>query len=213
MKRILLVLTVFSALILAFRVQAEISPAIRIRSVYKTNVGTDFGNETKWIFEKTDANQIEVKREGSVDSILSLFYDDNGRLERVLNHISKERSGRQLETLRTPNASFFLSDGFPVPYDDLNFQDLTVKETVYEKQAGGMTFAFTVQRKTDEITVDEAIQLKMISKEQCSKLQNSNLTLLSLFKGKQLLVKQLWCFGDAWWLYEETPYRRSWRMP
>lgn len=35
--------------------------------------------------------------------------------------------------------------------------------------------------------------------------------MINLRNGEHI-ARQLWVPGDAWWLYEETPYRRSWRL-
>jgi hypothetical protein len=187
---------------------------IQIRSTYLNAAGNGFGNEITWIFHRAAKSIIEVKRKGNEKEVLLfLYYDKEGLLEKVTNTGFVLGTGKKNTEKRPKGSPYFLSDGFPVPFDDLDIKDSDARSAVYQKEAGGMKFAYILKRTVMNIPVEVAVAAGMIEKGTVKEKTAPALKLYSVYKSDgTLLVKQLWSSDGNWWLFEETPFRKSWRL-
>ena len=181
---------------------------ITICSVYLDPRTGQWGSEVRWAFTEISGGEVRVTQEGSEAPVVLLEYDQSGPLQRVEKWIGLgDKKIRVIESRLSP---IVLSEGFPVPYDDLAPHDDTIKEAVIKKQAGGVTFSYKAARETRDISVNEAMTENIIDEQMAGKLTGKALRLVIVRKGDALLVRQLWPEGALWWVYEETPIRKSW---
>jgi hypothetical protein len=186
----------------------------RFRSLYKLSSAGGWGNEIHWVFEKKGAGEMVVHTEEKSESDYILTFSKDNRLERVvqvMNHPGEP--DEKVLGVSSPDAPFFLSDGFPLPYDDLNIEDNSITEAVYKKQAGGVSFAFKLNRKMITVSASDAAKANMIDPGFQGIYEGAPLTFVTVTENTRLKVKQLWRPGERWWIYEETPFRKSWRLP
>ena len=106
-------------------------------------------------------------------------------------------------------AGLLLVPGFPAPCDVLPVgrQD---GGGVYEErsEAGGRVFSKSYRVSFDAFSVGEAKAKGWIRVEDPGK---TGLIMVAVTDEKgRSVVKQLWPADGSWWLYEETPLRRSW---
>jgi hypothetical protein len=101
-----------------------------------------------------------------------------------------------------------LLPGFPAPCDVLpaggNDSGAVYKENV---EAGGRIFSRSYRIDFNGFSIGEAKAMGWIKKEPAV----SELTMVTATDERgRLAVRQLWPAGGSWWIYEETPTRRSW---
>jgi hypothetical protein len=102
--------------------------------------------------------------------------------------------------------------GYPVPCDVLPvYQTEPEKEYLLYKKVGGTTFAERYIVKKEDTDPGSSIKNGWIKNEDDA--DSMDLMTITVYDNdKNLVVMQLWKKNSAWWLYEETPYRRSWRI-
>ena len=108
-------------------------------------------------------------------------------------------------------AGILLVPGFPAPCDVLPVgrQD---SGGVYDErvEAGGRVFLRSYQVSFAAFSVGEAKAQGWIRVEDPG---NAGLIMITITDEKgRPVVKQLWPADGSWWLYEETPLRRSWLL-
>jgi len=108
-------------------------------------------------------------------------------------------------------AGILLAPGFPAPCDILpvGMQD---SDGVYEErvEAGGRMFLKSYRVSFDIVSVGEARAMGWIRVDDPGA---AGLTMVTVIDEKgRPVVKQLWPDDGSWWLYEETPLRRSWLL-
>jgi len=108
--------------------------------------------------------------------------------------------------------TLYFATGYPVPLDILPItQDTPIKEYERIRSAGGRTFKQTITVNITPLTIEEAQDRGWLRIS-----PPHSPTPLYLFTattpGDKLLSRQLWPENGDWWLYEETPFRRSWRI-
>jgi hypothetical protein len=100
--------------------------------------------------------------------------------------------------------------GHPLPCDiipsrnnrkDLSFQDKTT--------AGGRVFIKTYSLSYQTVSPDTAVAEGWIKDSIPPDLPALEMRTI-LDDDDQPVVRQLWPEGGSWWIYEETPFRRSW---
>jgi len=106
-------------------------------------------------------------------------------------------------------AGLLLVPGFPAPCDVLpvNLQD---SGTVYKEkvEAGGRVFSKSYRVNFNAFSIDEAKAMGWIRVEESC---GTGLVMVAVTDEKgRPVVRQLWPADGSWWLYEETPLRRSW---
>ena len=106
-------------------------------------------------------------------------------------------------------AGILLVPGFPAPCDVLpvGTQD---SGTLYEEktEAGGRVFSQRYRVSSAAVDIGEAKTMGWIRAEDPG---GAGLIMVSVRDEQgRPVVKQLWPADGSWWLYEETPVRRSW---
>ena len=116
------------------------------------------------------------------------------------------RSGK-----KTSSTGMLLVPGFPAPCDVLPVGpgDGSGSGVYAERiEAGGRVFSKNYRISSDSLTVGEARAMGWIRVEDPG---SAGLIMVTVTDDKaRLVVKQLWPADGSWWLYEETPLRRSW---
>ncbi|MFP4307065.1 MAG: hypothetical protein ACLFRG_04305 [Desulfococcaceae bacterium] len=99
--------------------------------------------------------------------------------------------------------------GFPVPSEVLPIrQEEPEKSYSVESAAEGRVFLqeYTVRWETVEVETAEGegwLRVSAPDSLRMVRLEDAD---------EQLVTRQLWAEDGTWWLYEETPFRRSWRI-
>jgi hypothetical protein len=102
-----------------------------------------------------------------------------------------------------------LVPGFPTPCDVLPVGENDEGRIYQEKsEAGGSVFTRSYRIFTRAFSVGEAKAMGWIKVDQQGASELAMVTVTDE-KGR-LVVRQLWHAAGSWWLYEETPLRRSW---
>lgn len=107
------------------------------------------------------------------------------------------------------STGLLLLPGFPAPCDILPVgrEDSGI---VYEErsEAGGRVFSRSYRVSHAAVGVDEARAMGWIRADGPG---SPGLIMVAVTDDRgRPVVKQLWPAGGSWWLYEETPLRRSW---
>lgn len=176
-----------------------------VRSLYLDSISNKWEKEITWVFNVKDSTCITVTRGDRAEPDITIRYLPDGLLEEVEDHVSGIHRNRQAK-----GDKIVLSWGFPVPYDYLSPFDDSINEAVVKKQAGGVTFSHMVTRDIRNIGIDEALSENMIDPNTANTLCSERLRLITVERNGNLVVRQLWPEGGSWWLYEETPNRKSW---
>ena len=201
---------VFSCIVLfSTYTRADIFP-ITIRSVYLDARTGQWGKDVRWNFTEMSNGRVQVAQEGTRDPVVFLEYDQSRRLTSVEKQIGLGH--KKVRVPGTPLGPIVLSEGFPVPYDDLATYDDSIEEMVIKKRAGGVIFSYRVIREIRSISLNQAMTQNMVDEKMARDLSGKALRLITVQKGGAFLVRQLWPDGASWWVYEETPVRKSWRV-
>lgn len=184
--------------------------SLTVRSEYYNVQTGKWANPINWIFQRQDEDQVTVFKEGAAGPVVILRYDSAGHLDMVEKHsIQGEFLLERSEDVEGP---LVLSDGFPVPYDYLSSPGHLFSEVEFSEKISGLTFKRTLTREVIPFTTGEALAAGMLSPADPPVRNNKDLTLIVIRKSGRLVVQQLWAEGDTFWLYEETPLRRSRRL-
>lgn len=193
---------------------------------------------TVWAFTLPEADHLIIASEyvdsNAVDSVFKknwhvtlqkhgehvhrLTYFVSTNLDRPLCEIKMDRTDNELHirwsdarsrnTLQDSNGLLLVLD-FPAPCNLLPInQSVSKKKYTIHREAGGRTFVqqYHVTRRTVDYEV--ALENGWITKQT---LRSSQLIMLAVSdEYDRIVVKQLWPAQGGWWLYEETPNRRSW---
>jgi len=199
------------------KIKAEeflIPRSVTVTSVYWDPVIKTWGNETEWVFslsgdlQKKADYKLKVKRKGTESPVILLQYGSERKLRKTIRYLRDH--GRLRKIINSYSEMIVLSEGFPVPYDYLAPDDMGLKQIVIKKKAGGVVFSYQVEKEINDFSFDQALQEGMIKEEIKNLVMRKNLKWIEVKKDGKLLVRQLWAEGLPWWVYEETPYRKSW---
>ena len=187
-----------------------------VRSEYRESSGSTAPSTLIWEFIPTgDKSQMDVYVKGRPEKILSLTYTKEGRLKRVIKLIPDGEGVKEIKS-DCEDHPIVLSEGFPAPYDYLAPFDENLTQVKLTKQAGGASFSTLFTRGIEKITLKDALQLKMIDKSRAARIKEKDLgqglKLISIYKGKERVVRQLWAPDDSFWIFEETSLRQSWNI-
>lgn len=196
----------FILFILSFAQEACAGGAsFSVRSLYLDATSGKWEREITWVFNVKDSTCTSVSRGNRTEPDITIHYLPDGRLAALEDHLS----GSHLSTEARGGNNIVLSWGFPVPYDYLAPFDDNIREVVIKREAGGVTFSHSMTRDIRDIGIDEALSEKMIAST-AKGFYSERLRLITIKRKGNLVVRQLWSAGGPWWLYEETPFRRSW---
>lgn len=180
--------------------------SISVRSLYLDSISNKWEKEIIWVFNVKDSACITVTRGNRTEPDLTIRYLPDGLLEEVEDHVSGIHRNRQAK-----GDKIVLSWGFPVPYDYLAPFDDSISEAVIKKVVGGAIFSYRLKREISYISLNQAMAEGMVDGEIAGDFAGKALRLITVRKAGNLMVRQLWPEGASWWVYEETPHRKSWR--
>mgnify|MGYP006293254243 FL=1 len=166
--------------------------------------------------------RIVIEKKGQSGALISFFYEKSEssfcwiKLSEASQILDLELPGAAGNILQKNN--FLFVPGYPAPCDifPLQSSNWTAADgpVSYEVQRniGGQRFVDKIRFQSRLVSVQEASTKGWIRKPAV------NLTgVLHVFKAincrsNQLICLQVWQSGADWWVYEETPYRRSWQI-
>lgn len=108
--------------------------------------------------------------------------------------------------------TIFLQPGFPLPVDILPVAKQPEAKKIYAIQtnSGGRAFKASYTVEKTEINIDTVRKNDWLKMNIPS---DAALQLFTVTDAKQQVISiQLWPEQGEWWLYEETPFRKSWRI-
>ncbi len=152
--------------------------------------------------------RLSFYREGGASPVCDLVFHDGGR--RI------EASGVFPEAAKLQAEGLLLFPGFPVPCDVLPLE--TIKNSAGSKifeirrTSGGRRFVDRIEIASAGCDLADAVKNGWIQ-ETAGISDDLFWVQATDLRTGAVLVKQLWSSGGLWWLYAETPYCRSWRMP
>lgn len=185
--------------------------AIRILSEYRASSHSTLPPARVW----------QVVPESGADGSSTLrFYDQGGALTDAVCVLTLPPCGSAGPIIWTgigksdekrSDTGFLLAPGFPAPSDLLPVSEPDRGKIYQEKvTAGGRVFSRNYRMEWSRFNTDEAQAMGWI-KADGPGASALILVTVSDEKGKPA-VRQLWPIDGSWWLYEETPLRRSWLM-
>ncbi len=212
LKSLIVYFIIMAGIIMLYAGMASGEPVgIRIKSVYFDPVNHKWSEPVIWIFSRSNENLIEVSGGIDKDIIVKLSYDNNNRLIKVERKNQNEKS--KYDIFDYSKSSIVLSDGFPVPYDYLGSYDDLSPEAVMKKRAGGVKFSIRFARNIRNVDIDFAQKENMVNSDMAKRFEDSGLKLITIKRDGKIVAKQLWPENFSWWIYEETPFRKSWLIP
>ena len=152
--------------------------------------------------------RVDFFRKGSGQSAGSLnFFSSN-------SDVSWESPGISGKLLKAEY--LLLIPGAPIPMNVLPVKRfLSGSEPLtYEIrcQAGGRTFVNRIRISSRAVSGGAAGEAGWLRTLQDAPPELVLIEAVDL-SSDELIARQLWAPGSVWWLYEETPFRRSWRIP
>ncbi len=109
-----------------------------------------------------------------------------------------------------------LFTGFSVPCDILPVAaacgDTELEMIEIRRQAGERTFIEKFQVDCISVSLTDARDQGWI-RASAGDVETLRMIQVTRLRNGEHVVRQLWVPGETWWRYEETPHRRSWRLP
>lgn len=182
-----------------------------IQSEYLLGNETGFGNPKDWFFEsvQTENNGWEIRFYGkrpngtSTTPFCTLVFSSSGEVSAF----------QAIGNLQVPaKDGVLLMSGFPVPCDVLPFPEKGggALSLAQERKAGDKVFQKTIKVIRANADLETAQKNGWVEDD----FQGALEWLRAEDANGELLVRQLWSPDHPhWWIYEETPHRRSWRVP
>lgn len=165
-------------------------------SVYHVAVSNDMHAEKELVFFKN--------RLADGKSLCRIKLNHDGTLS-----LKKTSKSKYVPIL----SDVYLLPGFPLPIDILPVESQKDSIAIHQVKtlSGQRTFLSTVTVSIEEVTVDD-IDHKLWLK--ISLPSNTKLLIYTAKNSKNnILSTQVWPESGDWWIYEETPFRRSWLLP
>jgi hypothetical protein len=183
--------------------------SFRVQSLYFTPGTQQWGDPIIWRFSPIDENRIHVSQEGETTPFLRLEYRF-GQLVTVEKRFGKN----EFQTEAYPDPQVILSEGFPVPFDYLCPDTPEQKDVIFKKHAGGMVFKTHARREVRDLAPGEWDFTSAAGMDFPDEMQTGlPLRMISIMTDTELQVRQIWPQNGSFWIYEETPFRKSWRIP
>lgn len=124
-------------------------------------------------------------------------------------HIQKKNSPRG----ESINGVIYLADGYPVPIDILPVnQEAAVQKYNMEQQGGNRVFLTPYTVSITPISVAAAVEKGWVNAQDFQAVEVSFHLVSAKKASGKIAARQLWPEDGEWWVYEETPFRRSWRL-
>ena len=112
------------------------------------------------------------------------------------------------------DTDFLIVPGIAFPVDVLPVHTVlntdTPLEYAFSRTAGDQIFLQKIRVSATAVSLEQARQSGWIRCEHCD-LSSLYMIAATDAQTGALIVKQLWCPEEDWWVYEETPLRHSWR--
>ncbi|GEM_PF-5192344 len=177
---------------------------VSLRSVYLSPDASGWGQEQVWRLDLTDPANVQVYSSAQTTPVMLLRYTADQRLRAVTVYGDTMHSRK----LVCSDNAVALSHGYPVPYDDLGHHGCGVEKKVTDRRSvAGLVIAASYTMVTAPAPDAE----EYVSDEIKGKVDLADVYWINLQDDTGTTVlRQLWSPQLGWWLYEQTPQRRSW---
>jgi hypothetical protein len=159
-------------------------------------------------FNKNGTSVILFSRQESGKSVCRLTFSDSS--------VDLSWDGHSVSPDLIRSGDLLIVSGVPIPCDVLPAAKLfsTDAPILYEvrQEAGGRTFVERIQVSLVAVTYGEAKNHGWVKIPEIDIKTTFYLIKAVNLRTGELMVQQLWADGQSWWIYDETPYRRSWRI-
>jgi hypothetical protein len=159
-------------------------------------------------FDKNGTSIILFSRQESGKSVCRLTFSNSS--------VDISWDGRYVSPDLIHAEDLLIVSGAPIPCDVLPVVKLfsTDAPVLYEvrQEAGGRTFVERIQVSRVAVTYEEAKNHGWVKIPEIDVKTAFYLIKAVNLRTGELMVQQLWADGHSWWMYEETPYRRSWQV-
>lgn len=194
----------------------------RVRSVYKDPMRQTWSREILWHFSATALTggvRVVVRDAGDRLALEGeMGFDDNNKLVRLVRTSRVRQNPYVLEQDFDADKPAVVADAL-IPCNWLNHEnpwdvdeprEYSVTKTVGAKSR----FTTRIRVRSESVSVSEAVAAGMVANDAAGNLSTQQLTLVTVEKIKpsgaaEPMVKQLWAPEIFFWIYEETPSRRS----
>jgi hypothetical protein len=157
---------------------------------------------------QSDGNAARVPffHEDSKDALGSLVFSPDDK-------VIWERHGSTARQFKAKN--FLVVPGISVPVDVFPLKDVMAnsnsKEFEFEEKLSGRVFVDKIRVSAHLIQAEEAMNAGWVRIKNYSRSSFFLVEARDLATGG-LVARQLWSPDSNWWLFEETPFRKSWRV-
>ena len=188
-------------------------PETRVEILTEATVGDTPGSRP--VFSRIIAGPVQKNDDvRSIDFFNAASGNLMGRLKFLPDgKLSWEGKGATAKRFQTND--LLIIPGLLIPMDVLPVNRFfNTKETAvydFRREAGGRSFVDQIRLSVQSVSRAQARQAQWLRLEKEIPPELKLIKAVDLHTG-QLIVKQLWAIGDDWWLYEQTPFRRSWRI-
>ena len=187
-------------------------PEVRVEIM--TEVTADHASGDPTIFSRIFAGPVQKISDACYTDFYNITSDLIGRLNfATAGIVSWEGTGGSVTRFQADNLC--VMPGLSIPVDVLPVNQLisTTEPVVFDfhRKVGGRVFKDRIEISVYSVTIEQAQQEQWIRFMKKSPKELKMIEAKDLQTG-QLIVKQLWAIGSGWWLYEQTLFRRSWRI-
>lgn len=155
--------------------------------------GRHWGEKKVWFFQKENGRIRVSSEEGKVYA--ELYFEDGVPQRATVGPLEFESQQGVLFT-----------GGQPIPLDFLPPESPSV--VFFKQKAGGLVFSYRLDVSVKEVSREVAFGL--VDSGIWPEVRDTKFFFTEARLSGQVVLRQLWAKGFPWWLYEETPERRSW---
>ena len=193
-----------------------------VRSTYFDPMAGQWGNDVRWTYRldgEGDGIVLAVSDDSQhLDLSAQMIFNAGGSLVQVTRDSRMGTQRYRLQRVFAADKPAIVEDAMvpcnwlnrPSPWEVVAPQDYNVTEVVSEKNR----FVSQIRVTSKAIPAADAVARGMITMDTAALLASQPLTLVTAAKLKpgrpeRTILVQLWAPGHFFWLYEETPSRRS----
>ncbi|MBU0673209.1 MAG: hypothetical protein KJ950_01040 [Proteobacteria bacterium] len=180
-----------------------------VHSVYLDNTSGQWHQSIDWIFREDDQGNVSISKQLDSAPLILLDYNKMNLVTVITKRL--QRGDQTIEIKESVHGPILLSTGFPAPYDQLGSLNVQEGQLNLKTTVADTTFSSTIIRTLLPFSPDEALAAGMLTPDTIQGNTHQEFTLISIIKTDQPMIRQLWKTGEPFWLYDETPTRKSWR--
>ena len=183
----------------------------RVRSQYTAQDAVTAESSIQWRFCGQNSGRLSVYRDSDTTSIVEVTLGNSGEPVEAL--IRLHTGGNDRTMVQPASGNILLSNGHAVPYDFLEPEDSVSGPIAVKQTIAGTDFETHFTRQVERVTKDELAAWITTGTQLFEAIgADEPLVRIALYRDDTVAVEQVWRTGDAFWLFEKTPLRHSWRL-